>query len=316
MDYRKVYMEIIKKARNRPLTKEKGYEIHHILPKSIFPNWSKRKGNMVKLTYKEHFFCHELLTKIYPSSKLNFALLSMSNSKKYRKTLTLKQYEILKSSIDYSGRSEKMKKKWQNTEFREKVTKAVRNTKEIRSEKMKEKWKDSSYSEKVKKSLKKSQNSRTEKFKKWAAENHKVLSEKRKEYLKANPEAKYSLNKFREENPNFYKELWAKPEMKEKRSKTMTNFYANEENRKKQSERLKNSEKFQLATKLANGIQVRCIQTGQIFLSLADAAKWCKMKHPDRIARVCRHLSKRAGKHPETGEFLTWEFVDIGEINA
>lgn len=50
------------------------YEAHHILPKSLFPAWSKRKSNIVLLTAREHFFCHQLLTKIYPGSKMANAL--------------------------------------------------------------------------------------------------------------------------------------------------------------------------------------------------------------------------------------------------
>ena len=39
----------------------KYYELHHILPKSLFPNWKRRKTNLVLLTAKEHYFVHELL---------------------------------------------------------------------------------------------------------------------------------------------------------------------------------------------------------------------------------------------------------------
>lgn len=63
---------------------EKYFEFHHILPKSLFPNWAKRASNMVALTAREHFFCHQLLTKIYPSSKMACAILKMMhNVEKY-----------------------------------------------------------------------------------------------------------------------------------------------------------------------------------------------------------------------------------------
>ena len=83
MNYRKVYMRIISHAKSeqqkglRPRTKncKKGFEnqyfeFHHILPRSLFPNWIKRKSNTVPLTAREHFFCHQLLTKIYPHSSM------------------------------------------------------------------------------------------------------------------------------------------------------------------------------------------------------------------------------------------------------
>ena len=76
MDYRKIYIKIIRNAKNQNRRKCDGnyYEQHHILPKSLFPFWAKRKSNLVLLTAREHFFVHELLTKIYPSNEMSFAL--------------------------------------------------------------------------------------------------------------------------------------------------------------------------------------------------------------------------------------------------
>lgn len=95
MNYRKVYMQIICNAKNemslglRPKTKSQKYkfpnqyfEFHHILPKSLFPNWEKRKSNIIPLTAREHFFCHKLLTKIYPNSfELKHCLWLMYNTR-------------------------------------------------------------------------------------------------------------------------------------------------------------------------------------------------------------------------------------------
>ena len=80
MNYRKVYMRIISHAKSEQLQglRKKGngnyYEAHHILPRSLFPNWIKRKSNIVLLTAREHFFCHQLLTKIFPSKQIAYAL--------------------------------------------------------------------------------------------------------------------------------------------------------------------------------------------------------------------------------------------------
>ena len=81
MNYKHIYMLIISRAKSeqesglRPKSYWQKYkfpnqyfEFHHILPRSIFPNWSKRKSNIVPLTLREHFFCHQLLTKIYPNA--------------------------------------------------------------------------------------------------------------------------------------------------------------------------------------------------------------------------------------------------------
>lgn len=66
MNYLKVYNNIINNGLHRVLIKEHGYEIHHILAKSL--GGSDDVANLVKLTYREHFVVHLLLTKIYPKS--------------------------------------------------------------------------------------------------------------------------------------------------------------------------------------------------------------------------------------------------------
>lgn len=87
MDYRHVYMVIITNAKKEMLdgVRQKGkgiyYEMHHIFPKSLYPLWSKRKGNLVLLTAREHYFCHQLLTKIWPGQQMANALFRMSTAK-------------------------------------------------------------------------------------------------------------------------------------------------------------------------------------------------------------------------------------------
>lgn len=56
-------------------------EYHHICPKSsdLFPEYSKSKFNIVKLTYRQHFICHLLLAKIYGGSQI-YALWAMCNN--------------------------------------------------------------------------------------------------------------------------------------------------------------------------------------------------------------------------------------------
>lgn len=126
MNYRKVYMKIIfnsiKETKNglRPWCRSQKkkfseyYEFHHILPKSLFPLWIKKSSNIVALTAREHFFCHQLLTKIYPGRKMLFALWRLSHSSTY----------CLKSSRQYSiiqkQHSELQKEIWQNKTNEEK----------------------------------------------------------------------------------------------------------------------------------------------------------------------------------------------------
>ena len=128
MDYRKVYMKIIsnsiKETKNglRPWCRSQKkkfsgyYEFHHILPKSLFPLWAKRSSNVVALTAREHFFCHQLLTKIYPGKKMFFALLRLSHSSTYC-VKSSRQYNLIQKQ-----HSELQKEIWKNKTNEEKET--------------------------------------------------------------------------------------------------------------------------------------------------------------------------------------------------
>lgn len=120
MNYRHVYMLIIEHAKSEEKLglRKKGngeyYERHHILPRSLFPLWETRESNLVLLTAREHFFCHQLLTKIYPSNEMYAALFFMSSTKENK--IGSKEYNKVreKCSIYY-------KELWQNHSFREKI---------------------------------------------------------------------------------------------------------------------------------------------------------------------------------------------------
>ena len=100
MNYRHVYMCIIAHAKSEEKLglRKKGngeyYERHHILPKSLFPLWTKEKRNLVLLTFREHFFCHQLLTKIFRGPSMYAALAYMSAHKKCNS----RQYEICRKA--------------------------------------------------------------------------------------------------------------------------------------------------------------------------------------------------------------------------
>lgn len=129
MNYRHVYMQIISAAKSEQLQglRKRGngnyYEAHHILPKSLFPLWKNRKSNIVLLTPREHFFCHQLLTKIYPCYQMYRACMNFITrvfpDVHYQK-ITSKQYAILKENFSRAQR-ERTKNYWKNPEYREKV---------------------------------------------------------------------------------------------------------------------------------------------------------------------------------------------------
>lgn len=60
------------------------------------------------------------------------------------------------------------------------------------------------------------------------------------------------------------------------------------------------------------GKKVRCINTGEVFDTMMDAARWCGLKTSTSIGQICNKTGKRrtAGRHPITGEKLEWEFYD------
>lgn len=115
MNYRHAYMAIICHAKSeeklglRPKNKadkrryfsDKYFEFHHILPKSLFPNWIKRKSNIVCLTAREHFFCHQLLTKIWPGIQMYGALAGFLRCRgdTTGRILTSRQYEIARKAV-------------------------------------------------------------------------------------------------------------------------------------------------------------------------------------------------------------------------
>ena len=111
MNYRHVYMLIIEHAKSEEKLglRKKGngnyYERHHILPKSLFPLWSCKKSNLVLLTAREHYFCHQLLTKIFTSSEMSYALLAFITRPNADYGITSKEYERIKSNFHPSKES-------------------------------------------------------------------------------------------------------------------------------------------------------------------------------------------------------------------
>lgn len=59
--YKKLYYQIIENRKNNPLPNTKYTEKHHIIPKSL--GGSNDPDNLVKLSAREHYLCHYLLTK-------------------------------------------------------------------------------------------------------------------------------------------------------------------------------------------------------------------------------------------------------------
>ena len=64
--------------------------------------------------------------------------------------------------------------------------------------------------------------------------------------------------------------------------------------------------------KSKGGKKVLCINTGEIFETMMDAARWCGLTNSSSIGQVCNNTGKQktAGKHPITKEKLKWKFIE------
>ena len=113
--YGVLYIKIVQKAIHENRTKLKKdnllyvyYEAHHILPRSLYPNYAifkNNKWNKILLTAKEHFICHILLMKHYRKKNNRNGYIKMSKaikilSKNYSKNS--KKYEQYKLNLSHS----------------------------------------------------------------------------------------------------------------------------------------------------------------------------------------------------------------------
>lgn len=111
---------------------------------------------------------------------------------------------------------------------------------------------------------------------------------------------------------------WGKPKSEETRRKIsesrkgkytgennpMYGKTISEEGRRKISE----SNKRRCGENSSVSKRVKCLNTGEIFISATDTAKHFNLKRSDYVSRVCRG-ERRNVKHPTTGESLVFEYV-------
>lgn len=108
----KIYCNLIRKAENRNLTNSYS-EKHHVFPISIF---GKNK-RIVKMTYREHFIAHRLLSKIFTkryglydkrTRKMNMAIHRMIYTRdKDRIIFSSRDYEIARKAVKDSKTGKK-----------------------------------------------------------------------------------------------------------------------------------------------------------------------------------------------------------------
>ena len=96
------YLNFILHFKNFPTTNNYT-ENHHILPRSLFPEYSNEKWNNIPLSARQHFIAHIMLWKIFKTKQMTYALWGMKNqsapNQKRSSKLNSKMYKKLKEEI-------------------------------------------------------------------------------------------------------------------------------------------------------------------------------------------------------------------------
>lgn len=152
--YTSVYYKIVENSKNRKIS---GYtETHHIIPKSL--GGTNKPSNLVKLTAREHYICHVLLTRMTEGTdkaKMIHAAFSFIfwvskkhirnikiNSRIFHTLKELRQKNLIIEMAKPENKkksSDGAKKLWSDDEYKKKA-----------SNKRKLLWKDSDYLDKMK----------------------------------------------------------------------------------------------------------------------------------------------------------------------
>lgn len=111
IEYYKIIENAISEGRKKLQRHSVGfvyYESHHVLPKSLFPNFKKEMWNRVLLTAKEHYRCHKLLTEMTLGDdyhRMVHAFWTMATRKTdsmYRIEISEDEYAILREQFSKS----------------------------------------------------------------------------------------------------------------------------------------------------------------------------------------------------------------------
>lgn len=90
--YTRWYYDIINRAQTRVLDNGVYFEKHHVIPKSLGGN--DNHENLVKLTAREHFICHWLLTKMVANKKEKYQMWNAFSCMLYRENLNQERHKV------------------------------------------------------------------------------------------------------------------------------------------------------------------------------------------------------------------------------
>lgn len=109
--YTKIYYQIIERARTRNLT-EYG-EHHHIIPKSL--KGPDETFNIVKLTAREHFICHWLLTKMVSGKRNQWKMINALGLMMWKENPNQERYKVNSRTYELLKKKHSEYKSWANS---------------------------------------------------------------------------------------------------------------------------------------------------------------------------------------------------------
>jgi len=142
MNYKRIYDQIIERAKNRKYDDLEYYENHHIIPKCMGGN--DDPNNLVELTAREHFICHWLLFKYHKNSKLAHAWFMMFMTSGNQQRYSSRYYEYARKahanavSQRMSGKNNPFYGKTHSKEVIDKIIAA--NKRHIKSQEVIDNW--------------------------------------------------------------------------------------------------------------------------------------------------------------------------------
>ena len=102
MNWSKIYIDLVMSRKHRGNAKNIGYELHHIVPKSLGGDDSD--DNLVLLTPREHFLAHLLLVKnsttTNQKTKMGYALNMMMNTRNNLEAKNSRLYELFRTEYN------------------------------------------------------------------------------------------------------------------------------------------------------------------------------------------------------------------------
>ena len=94
-----LYVEFIKSKFNTIIEENEYVEMHHILPRSMFPEFINEDWNIIRLKYSDHIEAHRLLHLMYRNDGMNYAYFRMKSSKTNYNQLPETREKIRKSKL-------------------------------------------------------------------------------------------------------------------------------------------------------------------------------------------------------------------------